>query len=124
MSSRDPSATFDAIVGATLVAITFIWDYLQLQFESEQLTDAARLTAYTMPQVTQADGSWKNGDQGWRDSLCERIGVTVTNVSCAGQQLRLDFADGGVISVSLKDDDYRGPEAFELSVPGQITIVV
>jgi hypothetical protein len=123
MSSLDRSATIDALVGSTLVAITFVLDYVQIQFESAQLTDAARLNAHTLPEVNHADLRRKNGDDGWRDSLCERIGVTVTRLSCAGQQLRVEFADGAVIAVSLRDEDYRGPEAFELSVPGHDRIV-
>jgi hypothetical protein len=123
MVSHDVSATSNAVIGATLVAVTFVWDYIQLQFEAAQLTDGARLTAHTLPQVELADRCWRSGDDGWRDSLCARIGVAVTSVSWAGQQLRFGFADGAVISVSLKDEDYRGPEAFELSVPGQDLIV-
>jgi hypothetical protein len=118
MSSEDVSGTFSAFVGATLVAVTFVMDYVQLQF------DAAQLTAYTPPQVQTADHRWTSEDPGWRDSLCARIGVVVRRASCSsGQALQIDFEDGVAFTISLMDEDYRGPEAFTLSVPGHNLIV-
>jgi hypothetical protein len=42
-------------------------DYVQLQF------DAARLTAYMLPQIQRAEHRWTSEDPGWRDSLCARM---------------------------------------------------
>lgn len=117
MASQDMSAVFSTIVGATLEAVTFVADYVQLRF------DRAQLTAYTLPQVERADRFWSSGDDGWRDSICARIGVRVKSASCLCQRLQMDFEDGTVIAISLRDEDYRGPEAFMLSVPGHDLIV-
>jgi hypothetical protein len=117
MNSQDASATFSTISGTMLEAVTFVMDYVQLHFGS------ARLTAYTLPQVELAGRCWKGGDDGWRDSLCARIGVVVRSASCTDQRLQVEFEDGATVTVSLSDKDYRGPEAFELSIPGHTVIV-
>jgi hypothetical protein len=44
-------------------------------------------------------------------------------VSCSDQRLQFDFEDGTAIAVSLRNEDYRGPEAFMLSVPDHDVIV-
>lgn len=67
MPSNDVSAAVNAMVGATLEAVTFVMDYVQLQFHS------AQLTAYTLPQVEVSDDSWTTQDPGWRDALCARM---------------------------------------------------
>jgi len=117
MPSQDMSAAFKAIVGARLEAVTFVMDYVQLQF------DSAQLTAYTLPQVELGDHRWTSEDGGWRDSLCARIGIAVRNASCSDQRLQFDFEDASAIAVSLRNEDYRGPEAFMLSVPDHDVIV-
>ena len=68
MPSQNVLMAFNAIVGATLAAVTFVMDYVQLQF------DAAQLSAYTLPRVELAGRSWTSQDEGWRTSLCARIG--------------------------------------------------
>lgn len=117
MPSQEVSAACNAIVGAKLEAVTFVMDYVQLQF------DAAQLTAYTLPHVELAGHHWTSQDDGWRDSLCARIGIGVRNASCSDQRLQFDFEDGTAITVSLRNEDYRGAEAFVLSVPDQDVIV-
>jgi len=47
----------------------------------------------------------------------------VRSASCSDQRLQVGFEDGATISVSLMNEDYRGPEAFMLSVPGHNLIV-
>ena len=123
MGSDEASATFNAMGGATLVAVTFIWDYVQLRFEGLQLTDVAQLTTYVLPTVTLAHRSWTSREDGWRDSICARIGAVLRRACCSDRRLRLDFEDGAVLAVSLRDEDCIGPEAFTLSVPGHDLIV-
>ena len=111
------SAAFGVLVGATLEAVTFGMDYVQLQFH------AAQLSAYTLPKVELAGRCWTVQDDGWREALCARIGVVVRNASRSDQRFQIGFEDGASIGISLMSGDYRGPEAFMLSVPGQILIV-
>ena len=117
MSSQDVSATFSVLVGATLEAVTFVMDYVQLQFHS------AKLSAYTLPKVELAGRCWTIQDDGWRDSLCARIGVIVRSASCSDRRIQIGCEDGATIGISLMTEDYRGPEAFMLSVPGHILLV-
>jgi hypothetical protein len=66
MATQDVSKAFNAIAGTLLEAITFLMDYVQLQF------DTAQLTAQTLPQVEMAERRWTSEDPGSRDSLCAR----------------------------------------------------
>lgn len=82
-----------------------------------------RLTAYTPPSLDIAQSRWTRSDGGWRDVLCARIGAAVSSVSCADQRLEVRLNDGAVVTISLRNEDYVGPEAFEFVVPGQDLIV-
>jgi len=117
MAAKEASTALSAIAGTTLESVTFVMDYVQFQF------GPARLTAYTFPQVGLSARCWTAKDEGWRDSLCARIGVRVRGASCSGKGLEFDFEDGATITISLRDEDYRGPEAFMLSVPHHPIIV-
>lgn len=87
----------------------FVRDYIQLRF------DGPCLTAYTLPCVVLATRKILSGDERYRDSLCERIGVPVLNVEVAkGSDLSIFFEDGAVFKISLRDEDYAGPEAVQL----------
>lgn len=109
------------IVGDCLSGVAFIMDYVQFQFKG-----GALLTALTAPSVRTSSGhGWTVGQQGWRDSLCERIGVTVQSAFLkTGEQLAIDFADGSRVTVSLKPSDYRGPEAVNFKAAGGLLVVV
>lgn len=111
------SVALKASIGATLESVTFVRDYVQLQF------NAAHLTAYTSPQVEAAGGRWTSQDIGWCDSLCARIGVAAKSASCSDPGLQFDFVDGSAIAVSLRDEDYHDPEAFMLSVRNHDVVV-
>ena len=51
---------------------------------------------------------------GWRDALCELIDSRVRDASIVEhEEFRMEFDSGAVLSVSLRDDDYRGPEAVD-----------
>jgi hypothetical protein len=109
MSDNKAEAAFNALVGSRLSAVTFVMDYVQCDF------DAAKLTAYTAPTVRAEGRTWSRTDAGWRDALCGRISVVVRHVVCSDEQLCIDFEDNSEIAVSLRHDDYVGPEAFMLS---------
>ena len=61
MSAQDLSTALGTIAGEPLEAVTFVMDYVQLQFYH------AQLTAYTLPQVELAGRRWTSEDPGWRD---------------------------------------------------------
>lgn len=85
-------------------------DYVQLRF------DGPCLTAYTGPEVTFRGKVFAWGEPGFRDILCERIGAIVRQAEVVeNDAIRMSLSDGGVISISLKPEDYVGPEAAELT---------
>jgi hypothetical protein len=100
------SDPFQQIVGEHLSAVTFVQDYLQLQF------DGPTLNALTAVTVTSPDEHAKSGDDQFRNLLCSCITKQVLGVEVREREaLHIRLADGFSVSVSLRDEDYRCPEA-------------
>jgi|SRR5579862_2121774 len=95
------------LVGRELSSVTFVRDLIQLAF------DGAGLNAYTLPTVTCGSERLTVKQPGYRDCLCEQIGHRVQRTEVDGQCVSIVFENGPVVSISLRDDDYRGPEALE-----------
>jgi hypothetical protein len=94
------------LVGRELAAVTFVRDYVQLAF------DGPSLTAITPPTVRIGHRQLKPGDHGYRDALCDRIGAAVRDVSVSeGDALQIAFSDDSQFRISLRPEDYSGPEA-------------
>jgi hypothetical protein len=98
------------LVGCELASVTFVRDYVQLGF------DGPGMNAYTMPTVTCGAESLTTEQPGYRDSLCGQIGSRVKSAEVDEQQVSIIFESGAVVSISIRDDDYRGPEALEFSL--------
>ncbi len=98
------------LAGRELSSVTFVRDYIQLAF------DGPGMNAYTMPTVTCGAESFTLGQAGYRDSLCRQIGCRVKRAEVDERQVSITFESGAVVSISLCDDDYRGPEALEFSL--------
>ncbi len=97
---------FQQIVGEHLSAVTFVQGYLQLQF------DGPTLNALTVVTVTSPDGHAKSGDDQFRNLLCSCITKQVLGIEVREHEvLHIRLADGFSVSVSLRDEDYRCPEA-------------
>jgi hypothetical protein len=97
----------EPLVGEELSAVVFVRDYIQLQF------DGPSLTLINDP-IVLADGTkYQPTTAGFRDAICGRIGQRVKAAhTTEGQEIRIDFADGSTICLSLKPEDYNfGPEA-------------
>ena len=95
------------LVGNQLSAVTFVQDYLQLQF------DGPTLNAMTVVTVITPKGLAKTGDDQFRNLLCSCIAKQVSRVELMNHEaLVLHFADGSLVTVSLRDEDYRGAEAI------------
>jgi hypothetical protein len=108
----------DPIVGECLSGVAFVMDYVQFQF------DSALLTALILPAVRVSAALWTSGEPGWRDTLCERIGVVVQSAYAKeGEQLAIDFVDGSRVTISLHPSDYRGPEAINFRAAGGPLVV-
>ncbi|HWX56528.1 MAG TPA: hypothetical protein VN176_18240 [Verrucomicrobiae bacterium] len=98
------------IKGRALSSVEFVQDYVHLRF------DGAFLTAYTWPYLTVGVKTFSWGEGSYKDSLCSQIGIQVRDANIVqGRALSIFFEDGAILTVSLRDSDYRGPEAVQFS---------
>jgi hypothetical protein len=107
------------IVGKQLSSVTFVQDYWQLDF------DGVRVTALTRV-IVHADGSTlRDGENQFRNLLCGQIAKIVARAELIQPEaLTVTFEDGTSIAVSLKWEDYSGPEAIHLSSIGGPQIII
>jgi len=71
------------------------------------------LRSYTPLTVTCGSEGFSLGQPGYRDALCKQIGCRVDHTDVDDQQVSIVFENGATVSISLRDNDYRGPEALE-----------
>ena len=103
-----------AIEGAELKAVEFVEDYLQLRF-GEPL-----LRLYDWPHVLLPDFSVAFGEPEYRNALCSLIGETVEKAMLEeGDALTIEFANGFVFALSLREEDVDSPESGSYSVTGE-----
>ena len=109
-ASEIPEGALASIVGEQLSAVVFVQDYVQLQF------DGPTLTAITLPVVVDNGAVYQWDTPGFRDKLCARIAKTVSAASVAeDREIRIELDDESSIIISLRPQDYVGPEAAILS---------
>lgn len=95
-----------AIVGQQLSSVTFVQDYLQLDF------DGPGFTLFIWPEVFRDEGSYAFGEPGYRDALCSAIAENVTEASFETDvALEIQFESGTIFRMSLREEDYVSPEA-------------
>jgi len=106
------------LVGTELASVMFVRDYVQLGF------DGPVLNALTPIAVTTNGGiPVTSGEADFRHRLCELIGGSVTEVRLrSGEALSIRFADGSLVSLSLRAEDYPGPEAIVFFANGGATV--
>ena len=101
-------ATFKRLEGEHLISVHFLQHYLQLHFEE------SLLNIYTPVTVSAVGTATRNDTDGFRDGLCGQIAKRVEAVSLVpSEALIIAFEDGSQLSISLRPDDYAGPEAVE-----------
>jgi len=100
-------ADFSDLRDQALSSVEFVQDYLQLHF------DGPLLTLYVWPDVADADGiSVAFGQPGYRDALCSVIGETINEPALnEGRSLTIEFENGTVLALSLRDEDLDVAEA-------------
>lgn len=102
-----------AIIGEELVAVEFVEDYLQLRFA------APLFTLYAWPHVLFSDFSIAYGEPEYRNALCAQIGEKVATASLEeGDALTIEFENGTVLGLSLREEDLDGPESGSYSETG------
>lgn len=95
-----------AIIGEELKAVEFIEDFLQLRFETPLLK------LYNWPHVLLTDFSVAYGEPEYRNTLCAQIGEKVVAASLEeGDALTIEFENGTVFGLSLREEDLEGPES-------------
>jgi hypothetical protein len=107
------------VVGRRLSGVTFVMDYVQLQFDPPPTINA--LTPIT---VRSGGRTAVSGDEPFRNLLCEQMPKAVTDVSLVdGEALTLSLEDGSTISLSLRQEDYVCPEAVNIYGRDNLCIV-
>jgi hypothetical protein len=96
------------LVGRSLRSVVQIHDYSQLYFDH-----GAVLNIYNTFSVVGTSGDGVEG----------LVGTVVGKVVEDREKAVLTFGTGAQISIDLRDAAYRGPEAMELIVPGEPTVV-
>jgi hypothetical protein len=102
-----------AIVGEELKAVEFVEDFLQLRF------DGPLFTLYSWPHVLLTDFSVAYGEPEYRNALCAQIGEKVVQASLEeGNALTIEFENGTVFGLSLREEDLDGTESGSYSATG------
>lgn len=104
------SSEFDVLLNASVNAVTFVMDYLQIQF------DVGTATFHEFPVVSTSTEDFQFGDLNYRNALCEFIGERVASVSYKSEELLCLGFQKGEISVSLLPEKYNSPEIVILDL--------
>jgi len=104
--------------GETLQSVTFVADYWQLHFGN------STISPLTTVEVQAAGVVVRDGDDQFRNRLCEQIGKVVERFELKQSIVcTIMFEDRSSISISLKRSDYRGPEGLMISGGGHWLMV-
>jgi hypothetical protein len=102
-----------AIEGEELRAVAFIEEYLELRFGS------SLLTLYAWPYVMHTEYSLAFGEPEYRNALCVEIGEQVSAASLEeGSALTIEFGNGVVFGLSLREEDLDRPQTGSYSESG------
>ena len=103
----------EALVGEELRSVAFVEDFLELRFGTPLLT------LYDWPHVLLPDFSVAFGEPEYRNALCSLIGETVSTASLEEDDaLTIEFGNGVVFGLSLREEDVDGPESGSYSASG------
>ena len=100
------TSQLDVLVGTVVTEALRVHDYVQLLFEKD-----ISLNIYN---------AWRLFND---DDLRTLNGATLLKVEEKPETLIFFFSHGQRLDIDLGDDAYNGPEALELNVPGQPTMV-
>ncbi len=111
---------FQELIGEDLSGVTFVRDYLQLQFNPPMM-----LNAYTPVTVRCGEDSATSGERQSPNLLLAQLNKYVRVVEVTPDEaLVIIFADGSRIAVSLRLADYDGPEALNFFRKNNEIVVV
>ncbi|HEX3569566.1 MAG TPA: hypothetical protein VHU44_01955 [Acidobacteriaceae bacterium] len=102
-----------AIEGEELRSVAFVEDYVELRF------GGPLLTMYAWPYVMHTEYSVAFGEPEYRNALCALIGEQVSTASLEeGGALTIEFINGVVLGLSLREEDLDGPDSGMYSETG------
>jgi hypothetical protein len=102
-----------AIEGEELRSVAFVEDYLELRF------GGPLLTLYVWPYVMLTEFSVAFGEPEYRNALCAQIGEQVSTASLEeGSALTIEFGNGVVLGLSLREEDLDSPDVGSFSESG------
>lgn len=98
---------YQEIVGRKLSAVTFVTNYVQLQFDPPP-----RINAYSPITVISGGGRVASSDDQFRNRLCEQITTVVRSVDVSPDEaFVIRFGDDSAISISLRLEHHIYGEA-------------
>ena len=101
------------VMGEELKSVEFVEDFLQLRF------DAPLLTLFAWPHVLLPEFSVAYGEPEYRNALCAQIGEKVVQASLEETDaLTLEFENGTVFGLSLREEDIDSPVSGSYSATG------
>jgi len=111
---------FTELEGRDLSGVTFVRDYLQLQFDPPP-----SLNVYTPVVVRSGHTTAALGTDSFPALLVAQVNKRVDRVHIRDEEeLTISFADGSGLTISLRPCDYRGAEAINLfCANGDIVVV-
>ncbi|MEZ0260933.1 MAG: hypothetical protein ACAH80_07975 [Alphaproteobacteria bacterium] len=112
MHDETTSQPLKMIVGKDLEAVTFVMDYVQLQFQE------LIFTALAWPTISDGSKNMTIVQLGYRDKLCEQITQSVVAVRDDPKSITITLKNGVSLIVPLDADEPRGPEMAHLSGKG------
>ncbi|HYK09670.1 MAG TPA: hypothetical protein VEV39_02600 [Gemmatimonadales bacterium] len=114
------STAFGDLVGGDLTGVTFVREYVQLQFNP-----AATLSAFTPVTVMSQGQAATLGESAFPNLILAQRGKFVAGVVMAdGESLTVTFEDHSQIVVSLQESDYVGPEALTFASGDNALVVI
>jgi hypothetical protein len=96
-----------SILGTTLSAVTFIWDYVQLEFSGRGFN------VFCPIELRCADQSLRSEEPGFRDRLCGLIGQRVRDVDDSGAHVEIAFDRDVIKFPSTSEDSSEGFTFFD-----------
>jgi hypothetical protein len=101
------------IEGVEMSSVEFSAEFVRLRF------DGPALTLYAKPHLLFSEFSIAFGEPEYRNALCSLIGESVTKAACdEGEALTIEFDNGTVVALSLREEDLEEPTAGAWSESG------
>lgn len=111
---------FECLQGHELSGVTFVRDYLQLQFDPLPL-----LNVFTPISIISGNSIVRSGEEAFANAIVSQINKGVAQVILQEEDsLDLVFENTSIVSISIRPEDYVGPEAVNMYLPDQSIVVI